>query len=72
MILRPATIADAPALAKLGAETFVAAFGHLYREKDLAAFLAQVHNPDAVAEEIAGDNFTHCLVEHDGALIAFC
>jgi ribosomal protein S18 acetylase RimI-like enzyme len=72
MILRPATIADAPALAKLGAETFIAAFGHLYREKDLAAFLAQVHNPDAVAEEIAGDSCTHCLVEHDGALIAFC
>lgn len=72
MIYRPATLADAPALAQLGATTFVAAFGHLYREEDLAAFLAQVHNPDAVAEEIAGDECTHCLVEHEGALIAFC
>jgi ribosomal protein S18 acetylase RimI-like enzyme len=72
MILRPATLADAPALAQLGATTFIAAFGHLYREEDLTAFLAQVHDPDAVAEEIAGDSCTHCLVEHEGALIAYC
>lgn len=72
MILRPATLADAPALAELGAATFVAAFGHLYRDEDLTAFLAQVHNPDAVAGEIAGDSCTHCLVEHEGALIAYC
>jgi GNAT superfamily N-acetyltransferase len=72
MILRPATLADAPALSQLGATTFVAAFGHLYRPEDLAAFLAQVHDPDAVAEEIAGDECTHCLVEHDSALVAYC
>lgn len=72
MILRPATLADAPALAVLGAETFIAAFGHLYSDADLTAFLAAVHNPDAVAGEIAGDSYTHCLVEHEGALIAFC
>jgi GNAT superfamily N-acetyltransferase len=72
MIFRPATIADAPALAVLGAETFVAAFGDLYKPADLEAFLVQVHNPEAVAEEIAGDSCTHCLVEHEGALVAFC
>lgn len=72
MILRPATIADAPALAKLGEETFVAAFGDLYTPKDLADFIAEVHNPDAVAGEIAGESCTHCLVEMDGALVAFC
>ena len=72
MILRPATPADAPALAALGAATFVAAFGELYRPEDLAAFLAEVHNSDAVAQEIAGDACSHCLVEQDGALIAFC
>ena len=72
MILRPATLADAPALAQLGATTFIAAFGHLYRAEDLTAFLAQVHNPDAVAEEIAGDSCTHCLVEHEGTLVAYC
>ncbi|WP_324073977.1 MAG: GNAT family N-acetyltransferase [Erythrobacter sp.] len=72
MIYRPAILADAPALAVLGAETFVAAFGHLYTPEDLSAFLAQVHNPEAVAGEIAGNECTHCLVEHEGQLIAFC
>lgn len=72
MILRPATIADAPALAKLGADTFVAAFGHLYRPEDLAAFIAEVHDEAAVFGEIAGAECTHRLVEVDGALVAFC
>ncbi len=72
MIFRPATPAHAHALAKLGADTFVAAFGHLYRPEDLAAFLAEVHDEAAVAAEIAGDECTHRLVEHAGALVAFC
>jgi diamine N-acetyltransferase len=59
MIYRPATLADAPALAHLGAETFVAAFG-------------EVHNAEAVAGEIAGGSCTHRLVEDDGQLVAFC
>lgn len=72
MIYRPATLEDAPALARLGAETFVAAFGDLYRPEDLEAFLAEVHNPEAVAGEIAGEECTHRLVEDSGQLVAFC
>lgn len=72
MILRPATLADAPALAALGAETFIAAFGHLYSEADLNAFLATVHAPGPVAEEIAGTGCTHCLVDNAGELVAYC
>ncbi len=72
MILRPAATADAPALAKLGTETFVAAFGDLYNPEDLAAFIAEVHGEAAVAAEITGDSCTHRLVEVDAALVAFC
>ena len=72
MIYRPATLDDAPALAALGAETFIAAFGHLYTPEDLAAFLEKVHSPGPVAEEIAGDECTHCLVEDAGKLVAYC
>jgi ribosomal protein S18 acetylase RimI-like enzyme len=76
MIYRPATPADAAPLAKLGAETFVAAFGHLYTSHDLEAFLAEVHNEAAVAAEIAGEECTHCLVEDANSngdeLVAFC
>ena len=72
MILRLATIADAPALAALGAETFTAAFAHLYTAADLAEFLAEVHDPDAVAQEIAGEECTHCLADNGGKLVAYC
>lgn len=72
MILRPATLNDAPALAKLGAESFIAAFGELYSEADLTAFLAQVHEPAAVAEEIASENCIHCLADDAGELVAYC
>lgn len=72
MILRPATIEDAPALARLGADTFIAAFGHLYSKEDLTAFLAQVHDPGAVAQEITGEECTHCLVDDAGQLVAYC
>lgn len=72
MIYRNASPDDAEALAALGAETFTAAFGHLYAPKDLAAFLAEVHSPQAVAAEIVGGECTHRLAEHEGRLVAFC
>jgi diamine N-acetyltransferase len=72
MLMRPATLDDAPALAQLGRATFIAAFGHLYAPDDLAAFLGSVHAEAAVAAEIAGDTCTHRLVEADGSLVAYC
>lgn len=73
MELRPATLDDVPALAALGRESFIAAFGHLYRPADLAAFLAEVHDEDAVAREVAGEECRHRLaVARDGSLIGYC
>lgn len=73
MQLRPATLADVPALAALGRDSFVAAFGHLYRPEDLAAFLAEVHDEAVVAAEVAGSECRHMLaVEADGTLLAYC
>lgn len=42
--LRPATPADAAALAALGQQTFTQTFGHTYRPEDLAAFLAGAYS----------------------------
>ncbi len=61
MILRPALPEDAPALAALGRDAFVAAFGHLYEPVNLAQFLDMVHDVDAVAQEIADPSITHRL-----------
>lgn len=72
MILRPATLADAPALARLGSASFCATFEHLYRPEDLAAFLEQVYSESAVAEEIAGPECTHRLADESGELVGYC
>lgn len=72
MIQRPARLEDAPALARLGRETFCASFGHLYKEDDLNAFLEDVFSPAAVKGEIAGQDCIHRLVEDNAQLIAYC
>ena len=73
MQLRPATLADVPALAALGRESFTHAFGPLYHPDDLAAFLAEVHDEEAVAGEIAGKECRHALaVDEDGSLLGYC
>lgn len=73
MQLRPATPDDVPALAALGRESFTAAFGHLYRPEDLAAFLAETHDEAVVAGEVAGVVCRHMLaVGDDRALLGYC
>jgi len=73
MHLRPALPQDAAEIAALGRDSFVAAFGHLYRPEDLAAFLDQAYAVEAVAAEIADPAITHRLaIGDDGAIAAFC
>ena len=73
-LLRPATAADAPALARLGREAFVAKFGHMYRPEDLAAFLAEVYTEEALAADLAhpGRLFQLAADPATGALLAWC
>ena len=71
MVLRPATLADVPALARLGRDSFTAAFGHLYDPADLAAFLDTAHDETKVAREIAGADQLHCLADEDELLAGF-
>ena len=70
--LRPALPADAPALAALGHDSFVAKFGHMYRPDDLAAFLGSHHTPQIVARQIADPAYRVILAERAGALAAYC
>ena len=44
MIIRSAEAADTQVLARLGMQTFVDTFGHLYAKSDLEAFLAANHS----------------------------
>jgi ribosomal protein S18 acetylase RimI-like enzyme len=70
--LRSATLADAPALAQLGRDSFVAAFGHLYRPEDLAAFLAEYRTAAKFREHLADPPTLIQVVEEDGRLAAYC
>jgi len=72
MHLRPASPADAAPLARLGRDSFIAAFGHLYAAEDLNAFLEQAYSLSAVAAEISDPAITHRLaVQDDGSLAGY-
>jgi GNAT superfamily N-acetyltransferase len=70
--LRPATPDDAPALAELGRDSFVAAFGPLYRPEDLAAFLAEYRTPEAFRRHLADPPTLIEVAELDGRPAAYC
>lgn len=71
--LRDAAAGDAAALSSLGRDSFVAAFGHLYRPEDLAAFLDTTHDPAAIAAQIADPEYIHQLaVDGSDRLLGYC
>ncbi|MFZ1741440.1 MAG: GNAT family N-acetyltransferase [Pontixanthobacter sp.] len=72
MILRPASLDDIPALAKLGRESFVATFEHLYKPADLSAFLEQVYSIEGVTGDFNNSNFLYRLAEDETGLIGYC
>lgn len=72
LTLRAATGADAPALSKLGIDSFVAKFGDMYTPEDLAAFLDAAHAEPVVAAEIADPAKLYALAERGGELAGYC
>ncbi len=70
-VLRPATAADVPALAALARDSFVAAFGPLYRPEDLALFLEEWRTESAYREALAVPAKRIQLAELDGRLAAY-
>lgn len=70
--LRPATPADAPALADIGRASFTAAFGRLYRPEDLAAFLAEYRTPERFRQHLADPPTLIQVAEEDGRIAAYC
>lgn len=64
MHIRPATLADAPALTTLAADTFTETFAHLYDQQDLADFLASTYTDEQHRELISSpEHFLHVLVD---------
>ena len=71
MILRGATPDDIPALSQLASDAFVAKFGHLYSEANLAMFLRDALSEPAMAGDFADPLQVYCLADVDGALMGF-
>lgn len=65
-IIRPARRDDAETLAKIGRETFIETFGHLYSKQNLAAFLDKNHTP-AVYRAMAGEPDVGMWLAQSGA-----
>ena len=66
---RRARADEATALSKVARETFVEKFGHLYRRRDLDAFLDKSHAPKVYARLLADPDHALWVVEApDGGL----
>lgn len=70
-ILRPASLDDVPQLARLGRESFCAAFEHLYQPDSLERFLQQTYGEAVIAQEVADDAFIHRLARDGDALVGY-
>ena len=70
-ILRPASLDDVPALARLGRASFCAAFAHLYDSADLEPFLQQVYSEQSLREEIEGPECVHRLADDGNRLLGY-
>lgn len=70
IIHRDAGPVDAPLMARLGPETFIETFGHLYTPDNLAAFLLN-HNESNWQSELTDPRFAVRIVEQDGEAIGY-
>src|SRR5690606_11378798 len=71
MILRPATPADAGALAQFAREAFDAAFGHLYKSDDLASFFAEARTEEKCRADLSDPAKRTQLAILDGSIAAY-
>ncbi len=69
--IRPATPADAAALADLAAATFADTFGAENTAEDLAAFLAATYSPARQRDEIEDPAMTTLVADDGGTLVGF-
>lgn len=69
--IRRATPDDARTLCDIGRCTFVDAFGHLYGEEDLNAFLQDSHAPEVYARYLADGAYALWLLEDGNVAVGY-
>lgn len=68
-VIRRARPEDAEALSKIGRDTFVETFGHLYPPNDLVAFLEEAYSIDKSRKDIADPAKGVWIVEEDAKVV---
>lgn len=68
-IIHRASLDDAEALSRIGAETFTETFGHLYPPEDLAAFLDAAYGLEKTRRDLADPAKAAWLVEVEGEVV---
>ena len=71
LTIRKAQASDARVLARIGAETFIETFGHLYPEADLTDYLASAYDEHAARTGLEDPRKASWLVEADGVAVGF-
>ena len=71
LTIRPAKVSDADALSKIGAETFVETFGHLYPAADLAEYLVSAYDLEDTQASLEHPQKASWLVEDQGQVVGF-
>jgi diamine N-acetyltransferase len=69
---RGAVAGDINTLAKLGRDSFIAAFEHLYSAENLNLFLNDVYSVDAIADDMANPDRLYQVAETDGRMVGYC
>jgi ribosomal protein S18 acetylase RimI-like enzyme len=71
-LVRRARPDESEALSRLAIDTFVATFGHLYKEEDLSAFLKKNHAPEVYAKLLADPAYAIWAAEDGEGAAAYC
>lgn len=71
LTIRRATLDDAQALSRIGAETFTETFGRLYPPEDLAAFLPEAYGLERTRRDLGDPAKASWLVEKDGEVVGY-
>jgi GNAT superfamily N-acetyltransferase len=69
--IRRARLADAQALARIGAETFIETFGHLYPPSDIEPFLAEAYDLERTRADLADPAKASWIVEAGGEVVGY-
>ena len=69
LAIRRATVADAPTVSRIATRTFTEAFGHLYPDEDLQAFLQENFAVERQQVILGNADYAIWLLEDDGEAV---